>query len=88
MIIVYLVCNRPSIPKRIDTLYIADYALFAGHIASQLLTELVQKAHNNVFRFVRSPKSRLYGEARRGTLACAGFLLYQSVNPSSLATII
>jgi hypothetical protein len=58
-------------------------------IASELLTELEQKAHNNVlFRFVRSPKSRLYGEARRGTLACAGFLLYQSVNPSSLATII
>ncbi|OLV74362.1 hypothetical protein BS580_10425, partial [Acinetobacter baumannii] len=65
------------------------YPLPAGHITSQLLTELVQKAHNNVlFRFVRTPKSRLYGEARRGTLACAGFLLYQSVNPSSLATII
>ncbi len=49
------------------------YPLPAGHITSQLLTELVQKAHNNVlFRFVRTPKSRLYGEARRGTLACAG----------------
>ena len=63
------------------------YPLPAGHITSQLLTEL-EKAHNNVlFRFVRTPKSRLYGEARRGTIACAGFL-YQSVNPSSLATII
>jgi len=60
-----------------------------AYIASELLTELEQKAHNNaVLVFVRSLKSRLYGEARRGTLACAGFLLYQSVNPSSLATII
>ena len=73
----------------LDCNRVEHYPLPAGHIASQLLTELVQKAHNNVlFRFVRSPKSRLYGEARRGTLACAGFLLYQSVNPSSLATII
>ncbi|MEB3864305.1 hypothetical protein MSG66_09725 [Acinetobacter sp. IK31] len=45
-------------------------------------------AQQRIIRFVRSLKSRLYGEARRGTLACAGFLLYQSVNPSSLATII
>jgi hypothetical protein len=45
-------------------------------------------AQQRVYRFVRSLKSRLYGEARRGTLACAGFLLYRSVNPSSLATII
>ena len=50
----------------LDCNRVEHYPLPAGHIASQLLTELVQKAHNNVlFRFVRSPKSRLYGEARR-----------------------
>ncbi|EPR89243.1 hypothetical protein L313_1575 [Acinetobacter haemolyticus CIP 64.3 = MTCC 9819] len=35
MIIVYLACNRSSIPKRIDTIYLVDYALLAGHIASR-----------------------------------------------------
>ena len=49
---------------------------------------LTKGAQQRNIGFVRSPKSHLYGEAGRGTHACAGFLLYQSVNPSSLATII
>ncbi|NAS06341.1 hypothetical protein GPS47_12200 [Acinetobacter haemolyticus] len=39
MIIVYQACNRSSIPKRIDTLYIADYPLFAGLHCQSVLTD-------------------------------------------------
>ncbi|MFH3666939.1 hypothetical protein WAI17_14965 [Acinetobacter baumannii] len=65
------------------------YPLPAGLHCQSVLADRLQKAHNNaVWVFVRSLKSRLYGEARRDTFGCAGFLLYQSANPSSLATII
>ncbi|CAI3137758.1 hypothetical protein MWMV8_MWMV8_01138 [Acinetobacter calcoaceticus] len=73
----------------IDTQNRSDYSLPAGLHCQSVLADRLQKAHNNaVLVFVRSLKSRLYGEARRDTFGCAGFLLYQSANPSSLATII
>ena len=39
MIIVHLVCNSPSVPKLIDTLYIADYPLPAGLHCQSVLTD-------------------------------------------------
>ncbi|HFG7035203.1 MULTISPECIES: hypothetical protein [Acinetobacter calcoaceticus/baumannii complex] len=73
----------------LDCNRVEHYPLPAGlHCQSAFDRAGTKGAQQRFYRFVRTPKSRLYGEARRGTLACAGFLLYQSVNPSSLATII
>ncbi|WP_271650937.1 hypothetical protein, partial [Escherichia coli] len=54
-----------------------------------VLADRLQKAHNNaVLVFVRSLKSRLYGEARRDTFGCAGFFGSSLLTLFRFATII